>query len=412
MNIVILYGGRSGEHEVSIVSATSILRHLDKEKYNVTLIGISKTGTWYYQDYTQIDKIRNEEDALLEIIQDPQREVMVVPGGGTSGGLRVVGAGNVFANIRVDLAFIALHGTYGEDGTIQGLFDMASIPYTGCGCLSSAISMDKEITKAVWKNAGLPVLPHLCIYVGDVTKTQWNSTKLQELVSPAEKDFGYPLFVKPCSAGSSVGAAKAQDFNQLKDALQEAFKWDYKVLIEPGLNPREIECSVTGSGAIFAPSHVTTMNLSYSVSSADNAIIEIDRVMELPNDVRAYLPGEIVPTHQFYDYDAKYTDPNGARLIIPAEISETQREEIRSMAIRAYKALDCTGLSRVDFFLEKDTNKLYLNEINTMPGFTSISMFPKMCQAAGLEYRQLLDLIIQQGLDRFQERSTLQTSRS
>lgn len=411
MNIAILYGGRSGEHEVSIVSATSILRHLNKEKYNVTLIGISKTGTWYYQDYTQIDKVRSQDDALLEIVQDTQREVVVVPGGGTKGGLRVTGAGN-FANIRVDLAFIALHGTYGEDGTIQGLFDMAAIPYTGCGCLSSAISMDKEITKAVWKNAGLPVLPHLCLHVGDVNQTQWNSSKLQELVAPAEKDFGYPLFVKPCSAGSSVGAAKVSDFNQLKTALQEAFKWDYKVLIEPGLNPREIECSVTGNGANFSPTHATTMNSSYLDSSSDDLKTEIDKVNETPDEVRSYLPGEIAPTHQFYDYDAKYTDPNGAKLIIPAELSQTQREEIRSIAIRAYKALDCTGLSRVDFFLEKESNKLYLNEINTMPGFTSISMFPKMCQAAGLEYHQLLDLIIQQGLNRFQARSSLQTSRS
>lgn len=405
MNIAVIYGGRSGEHEVSIVSATSIVRHLDKEKYQLTLIGISKEGRWFYQDHTQIDNVRSQEDALLEIQQDGHREVMIVPGGGCTHGLRVAGAGNVFVNIRIDAAFIVLHGTYGEDGTIQGLLDMAAIPYTGCGCLSSAVSMDKEMTKTVWRNAGLPVLPHLCLHCGDVLATDWNQEKLKELVAPAEQDFGYPLFVKPCSAGSSVGATKAQDFPQLVEALKEAFKWDYKVLIEPGLNPREIECSVTGNGANFSPNSAAQHQATapgWDSSQAEEADV---------NQVRAYLPGEIAPTHQFYDYDAKYTDPNGARLMIPAELTDQQREEIRSIAVRAYKALDCTGLSRVDFFMEKDTGRLYLNEINTMPGFTSISMFPKMCQAAGLEYGPLLDLIIQQGLDRFQQRSALQTSR-
>lgn len=405
MNIAVIYGGRSGEHEVSIVSATSIVRHLDKEKYQLTLIGISKEGRWFYQDHTQIDNVRSQEDALLEIQQDGHREVMIVPGGGCTHGLRVAGAGNIFVNVRIDLAFIVLHGTYGEDGTIQGLLDMAAIPYTGCGCLSSAVSMDKEMTKAVWRNAGLPVLPHQCLHCGDVLATDWNQEKLKALVAPAEQDFGYPLFVKPCSTGSSVGATKAQDFQQLAEALKEAFQWDYKVLIEPGLNPREIECSVTGNGANFSPNS-TAQNQS-PLPGRDASRTEETNV----NQVRAYLPGEIVPTHQFYDYDAKYTDPNGARLMIPADLSQQQREEIRSIAVRAYKALDCTGLSRVDFFMEKDTGRLYLNEINTMPGFTSISMFPKMCQAAGLEYSPLLDLIIQQGLDRFQQRSALQTSR-
>ncbi len=404
MNIAVIYGGRSGEHEVSIVSATSIVRHLDRAKYQITLIGISKEGRWFYQDHTQIDKVREEEDALLEIVQDAQREVMVIPGGGCAGGLRVAGAGGAFVHIRIELAFIVLHGTYGEDGTIQGLFDMAGIPYTGCGCLSSAISMDKELTKAIWRNAGLPVLPHLCLHCGDVEQTGWDAAGLQQLVAPAERDFGYPLFVKPCSAGSSVGAAKVANFQQLVEALKEAFKWDYKVLIEPGLNPREIECSVTGNGANFSPRAAQDES---PAPGWDGQAAQAD-----VDTVRSYLPGEIAPTHQFYDYDAKYTDPNGARLIIPAELTDQQREEIRSMAIRAYKSLDCTGLSRVDFFLERDTGKLYLNEINTMPGFTSISMFPKMCQAAGLDYSQLLDLIIQQGLDRFQQRSALQTSRS
>lgn len=410
MNIAVIYGGRSGEHEVSIVSATSIVRHLDKEKYNIILIGISKEGRWFYQDHTQITHIREQEEALLEIQQDGYREVMIVPGGGCANGIRVVGAGNIFINLRVDAAFLVLHGTYGEDGTIQGLFDMASIPYTGCGCISSGVAMDKEITKALWHNAGLPVLPHLCLHSGDVAQTEWDSEKLHKLVASAEQDFGYPLFVKPCSAGSSVGAAKAGDFEQLKEALQEAFKWDYKVLVEPGLNPREIECSVTGNGADF--SALTSVDGASAVPSAGELKAELQQPELDVNQVRSYIPGEIAPTHQFYDYDAKYKDPDGAHLIIPAELDLELQGKIRSMAMQAYKALDCTGLSRVDFFLDKDSGKLYLNEINTMPGFTSISMFPKMCQAAGLEYSQLLDVIIQQGLDRHQQRNSLQTSRS
>ena len=207
-----------------------------------------------------------------------------------------------------------------------------------------------------------------------------------------------------------MGAAKANDFAQLQEALQEAFKWDYKVLVEPGLNPREIECSVTGNGADF--SALVPDEEAHEVRSLEQLKAELQHPELDVNKVRSYLPGEIAPTHQFYDYDAKYTDPDGARLIIPAELSQELQDTIRSMAMKAYKALDCTGLSRVDFFLDKDSGKLYLNEINTMPGFTSISMFPKMCQAAGLEYSQLLDVIIQQGLDRFQQRNSLQTSRS
>lgn len=410
MNIAVIYGGRSGEHEVSIVSATSIVRHLDKEKYNITLIGISKEGRWFYQDHTQIERVRTGNSELLEIHQDAQREVMIVPGGGCTNGIRVAGTGNIFVNIRIDAAFLVLHGTYGEDGTIQGLLDMASIPYTGCGCISSGVSMDKEITKALWHNAGLPVLPHLCLHSGDMAKTEWDSEKLHKLVASAEKNFGYPLFVKPCSAGSSVGAAKAHDFEQLKKALQEAFKWDYKVLIEPALNPREIECSVTGNGADF--SAIISTDDDTTAPSLEELKAELQQPELDVNQVRSYLPGEIAPTHQFYDYDAKYNDPDGARLIIPAEINQELQATIRSMAMQAYKALDCTGLSRVDFFLDKDSGKLYLNEINTMPGFTSISMFPKMCQAAGLEYSQLLDVIIQQGIDRYQQRNSLQTSRS
>ena len=373
MNIAIIYGGKSGEHEVSIISASSIVRHLDSKKYTIYLIGITKDGRWFFQDSSQINEIQSNPEAVLTIEEIPSQAVSVIPGGGTRGGISLSRG-----IIAIDMVFLVLHGTYGEDGTIQGLFDMVGIPYTGCGTLSSAIAMDKEKTKQIWKDVGLPVLPHLCLYKG----SDINSLENKKIIEKAEQTFKYPLFIKPCSAGSSCGATKVSNAMELQIALKEAFEWDYKVLIEPAINAREIECSVTG-------------NTGGSSTT-----------------IQAYTPGEIKPSHEFYDYDAKYTDPNGASLSIPAEITEQQQAILKQTAIMAYKALDCTGLSRVDFFLEKNTGNLYLNEINTMPGFTSISMFPKMCQAGGLSYMELLDLLIYQGKQRFEDRKMLQTSRN
>lgn len=370
MNVAVIYGGKSGEHEVSVISATSIVRNLSQDKYTVLLIGITKDGRWFFQNPSQVKEVCENPDALLKIEENKESTISLVPGGGTKGGIATARG-----SIAIDMAFIVLHGTYGEDGTIQGLFDMLAIPYTGCGTMSSSLAMDKEKTKIVWKSHNLPVLPHVCLYKNEMKK---NTEHYQNLLKEAEENFGYPLFVKPCSAGSSCGATKAATAKELKKALEEAFLWDNKILVEPALNVREIECSVTGNGE---------------------------------KDIQAYIPGEITPSHEFYDYDAKYLDPQGATLTIPADISSDQREKIRTLAVEAYKALDCSGLSRVDFFVDKNSGELYLNEVNTMPGFTSISMFPKMCEAGGLKYADLLDLLIGLGLKRFEDKNSLQTSR-
>ncbi|MBQ7752730.1 MAG: D-alanine--D-alanine ligase [Treponema sp.] len=375
MNICVIYGGRSGEHEISLISAASIVRNISKEN-NVILIGIAKDGKWYLQDKAEYERVLKESDSPLKITEDASKLVSVLPGAGSSS-FSVAGKA-----LEIDVVFPGLHGTYGEDGTIQGLFEMADIPYVGCTHISSAITMDKEKTKMLWQSAGLPVVPYVCMK----RHVMLNSNVYDQFIEATEKELGYPMFVKPCCAGSSNGASKANNRRELSFAIMEAFLWDDKILIEKSISAREVECSVTGNSVTF-PAESDT------------------------EEVVAYLPGEIKPTHTFYDFDAKYNDKNGAALVIPAEISEEGIEKIRKTACAAYRVLDCTGLSRVDFFISKDTNEVFLNEINTMPGFTSISMFPKMCDAAGLKYPQLIELLIDEAIARYKAKKELQTSR-
>jgi D-alanine-D-alanine ligase len=243
--------------------------------------------------------------------------------------------------------------------------------------------MDKEKTKMIWQSVGLPVVPYVCMK----RFVMMDSVLYDAFIEETEKELGYPMFVKPCCAGSSNGASKANNKKELGFAIMEAFQWDDKVLIEKSINDaREIECSVTGNSITGLPESET-------------------------EDVIAYIPGEIAPSHDFYDFDAKYNDPDGAQLLIPAELSENDLEKIRKTAMAAYKTLDATGLSRVDFFIDKDTNAVYLNEINTMPGFTPISMFPKMCDAAGLDFTNLINLLVEQALEKYKSKQKLQTSR-
>ncbi len=376
MNICVIYGGKSGEHEISLISASSIVRNIKKEN-NVILIAITKSGKWYLQPESEYERICKDSSATLKITEDEKSAVSIIPGNGK----------NAFAvcgkPLEIDVVFPALHGTYGEDGTIQGLFDMADIPYVGCTTLASAVTMDKEKTKMIWQSAGLPVVPYVCMK----RFVMLDSVLYDSFIEETEKELGgYPLFVKPCCAGSSNGAGKANNRRELSYQLMQAFQWDDKVLIEKAINAREVECSVTGNSVTFAPES------------------EVE-------DVVAYIPGEIVPTHTFYDFDAKYNDPDGARLQIPANLSENDLEKIRKTACAAYKTLDASGLSRVDFFIDKDSGQVYLNEINTMPGFTSISMFPKMCDAAGLNYPELIDLLISEALEKYKSKKTLITSR-
>lgn len=375
MNIAVIYGGRSGEHEISLISAAAITRAIKKEN-KVILIGITKDGRWFLQPDSEYERICKDASAALTITKDESKLVSVIPGAKknafTAGG----------SALQIDVVFPALHGTYGEDGTIQGLFEMADIPYVGCTHLSSAITMDKEKTKMIWQSVGLPVVPYVCIKRSVVL----DSLVYDEVIKETENELGYPMFVKPCCAGSSNGASKATNRKELNFAIMEAFNWDDKILVEKSINAREIECSVTGNSVTFP---------------ADSDI----------EDVTAYIPGEIAPSHTFYDFDAKYNDPDGAKLLIPAELSENDLEKIRKTACAAYKVLDATGLSRVDFFIDRDTKAVYLNEINTMPGFTTISMFPKMCEAAGLKFPELVDLLISEALARYEAKSKLSTSR-
>jgi D-alanine-D-alanine ligase len=377
MNIVIFYGGKSGEHEVSLRSAAAVARNIDSTKYTISLVGITKDGKWYLQSESELERIKKDSESGFAIEEDASMAVSVIPGGGVEGAFFAAGR-----TIRCDVAFPVLHGTYGEDGTIQGLFDMAGVPYVGCATMSSAITMDKEKTKAIWRQAGLPVVPYICLERSDLA----NQAQLEEILSKAAETLKYPLFVKPCCAGSSDGASKASNRAELDEALRDAFLWDDKVLIEKAISAREIECSVTGNSVT-----------ADGKSSASN--------------IRAYIPGEIAPSHTFYDYDAKYNDPDGANLLIPAAVEQDVLENVREIAMKAYMAVDASGLSRVDFFLDRENGSLYLNEINTMPGFTKISMFPKLCQAAGTSYPELLDILIDEALERAKYKNALKTSR-
>ena len=373
MNIAILYGGKSSEHEVSLRSATAVVQNIDTEKHNVLLIGITKEGRWFLQSSNELNRVKSNKNEMLSIKENADMVVSVIPGGGTDGGLITVGSSFGAKNLPVDVVFPVLHGAFGEDGTIQGLFEMANIPYVGGGVMASAVSMDKEKTKQIWLHASLPVVPFVCVRRYEYE----NEETFQAIIKNVERDFTYPVFVKPCCTGSSVGAAKAENRKELIKNAKNAFLWDDKILIEPFISAREIECSVTGNA-----------------------------------ELTAYTPGEIVSSHGFYDYDAKYNDPNGAQLLIPADLDDAQFRTVRELAKKAYCALDLTGLARVDFFLDKKTDKFYLNEVNTIPGFTSISMFAKMCEASGLHYPDLIEKLLALAIERSKSRASLKTSRT
>lgn len=376
MNIAILFGGKSGEHEVSLISASSVVRNIDSKKFKIVPIGISKRGVWFLQSDEELERVRSDEKNSFNIIEDEKNLVSVIPGRGKNS---FCASGKP---LEIDAVFPCVHGTNCEDGILQGLLEAANIPYVGCSVAASALTMDKERTKQVWQNAGLPVVPYVCVRRADLN----DGAACKKIIDGAISQFGFPLFVKPCNAGSSVGAAKASNAQELSAALDNAFLWDNKVLIEKSIDAREIECSVTG-----------------------NATIQNEK--NQCGKVAAYIPGEILPNHDFYDYDAKYTDPDGAVLKIPAMLENAQIEKVRALAQEAYKILDCSGLSRVDFFIDKNSGELFLNEINTIPGFTSISMFSKMCEAGGLNYGQLITLLIEEALEVFEQKKSLLTSR-
>jgi len=376
--IAILYGGKSGEHEVSLISAASIVRHLDARKYKLLLIGITKSGEWLLQDTASSKKARKFTAGAGKGVEEPAdapamdslppilsgSRVFVAPGTGL---FAEKGDGGV-ERLGCDIVFPVLHGTFGEDGTVQGLLECAGLPYVGAGVLGSAIGMDKQIAKELWLREGLPVVNSITVRATDRT----NPSFMANLTRKIEARFGWPCFVKPACSGSSVGTSKASDIVALSSALDRAFAYDEKVLVEQFISAREIECAVLGN--------------------------------EAP---KAFAPGEIVPAHEFYDYDAKYKDPNGASLRVPAQLPQQQAEAIQALAVRAYRTCGLSGMARVDFFIDKRTGDVLLNEVNTIPGFTAISMYPRMCEAGGLSYPELLDTLLSLAVERFQRRASL-----
>jgi D-alanine-D-alanine ligase len=394
IRVGILFGGRSGEHEISLLSAASVFNAIDKNKYEVVPIGITKEGRWVTAaDAERLLQGKVEDHKHLRA-GDPEAtpgaavlakgEAVVVPPEPQKHGSLTPFETDASAHaltrratdraIDVDVIFPVLHGTFGEDGTIQGLLELADLPYVGAGVLGSAAGMDKDIMKALFRAAGLPIVKHVTLL-----RSEWE-TKAKKVEKFVESKLKYPVFVKPANLGSSVGISKAHDRKELGPAIEEAAKFDRKIVIEQGVGgrkqkAREIECSVLGN---------------------DNA--------------EASLPGEIVPSTEFYDYNAKYLD-EGSKLIIPAKLSKGETKQVQRLAIAAFKAVDCSGLARVDFLMEPKSRKIYLNEINTMPGFTAISMYPKLWAASGVSYSDLIGRLIQLGLDRHEEKKKNQYSR-
>ena len=394
VRVGVLFGGRSGEHEVSLLSAASVVNAIDKEKYEVVPIGITKDGRWLTaaaaeallqgKPHDESKHLRaGDPDATPGAAVLASGEAVVVPPEPVHPASRTLTPFQSDATalrraadraINVDVIFPVLHGTFGEDGTIQGLLELADIPYVGAGVLGSAAGMDKDIMKSLFRAAGLPIVKHVTILRSD-----WDADpkKTEKII---DRTLKYPVFVKPANLGSSVGISKARTKKELGPAIYEAAKFDRKIVIEQGVGgakqkAREIECSVLGN----------------------------DRP-------QASVPGEIVPIKEFYDYAAKYLD-EGSELIIPAKLTKPETKKVQELAMRAFQAVDCAGLARVDFLMDPKTRKLFVNEINTMPGFTAISMYPKLWAATGLSYSDLIDRLIQLGVERHQDKKKNQYSR-
>jgi D-alanine-D-alanine ligase len=351
----LVFGGRSGEHEVSLTSAASVISALDPEEFEITAIGITKAG-----------KIANAEEMRTMLPAPLLSRVFLRPAlEANSSELRVT-SGHPAEPQDMQKApkifFPLLHGPYGEDGTIQGLFEMAGLPYIGCGVLASAVGMDKDVMKRIFSQAGLPVVPFRTVLTRDLEKD------MESLKDSAVREFGYPLFSKPANLGSSVGICKIHEEKEFAEAVRYSAQFDRKILIEKGIDGRELECAILGN-----------------------------------DDPQASVVGEVISAHEFYDYEAKYVNPE-SRVEIPAQIPDEKAAEIRELAARAFRSIDGSGLARVDFFLERKTGRVLISEINTMPGFTPISMYTKLWSASGVSYEELVHRLVKLGEERFQER--------
>jgi D-alanine-D-alanine ligase len=351
LRVGVLFGGRSGEHEVSLASAASIIRGLDPQKYEAVPIGITKEGHWLIGEGAQ--------KMLPEVLRTGQRVVMsadptesaLMPIDGSARGQ------------KLDVIFPVIHGTFGEDGTMQGLLELAGLPFVGAGVLGSAIGMDKDVAKKLMQVAGIPVVPWIAVQRAD-----WERDP-KAIRRAIEKKFKYPVFAKPATLGSSVGMTKVHSRAELGPALDLAAEFAMKIMVERAVSAREIEVSVLGN-----------------------------------HDPRASIPGEIVPHREFYDYAAKYLE-EGTQLLIPAKLKKSEVKTVQAMAVTAFRALELSGMARVDFFIEKRGGKIFLNEVNTIPGFTSISMYPKLWEANGIPFRELISKLIDLALEQHQEKA-------
>jgi D-alanine-D-alanine ligase len=347
LRIGVLFGGRSGEHEVSLASAASVIRALDPEKYEAVPIGISKDGRWLVGT--------GSLKMLAEVLRSGNR--VVLPPDPSAASLVPLGSGAGQPSVSVDVVFPVLHGTFGEDGTVQGLLELAGLPYVGAGVLASAVGMDKDVQKRLFEEAGLPIVPFLA-----VRRSEWEHERTKVLKA-IKKKFRFPIFVKPATLGSSVGMTRVKDPHEISAAMDLAAEFALKIIVERGVTGREIEVSVLGN-----------------------------------DELSASIPGEIVPHREYYDYRAKYLE-QGTQLLIPAKLSKKQVGVFQDYAVRAFRAIDGTGMARCDFFLEKRSGKVFVNELNTIPGFTSISMYPKLWEASGLPYSKLIDRLIELAIE-------------
>lgn len=376
IRVGILFGGRSAEHEISLLSAKNIIESIDREKYEPVLIGIGKEGKWYLEGQSEF--LLNANNPKLIALNKSQTSVALTPWK---------------EERNLDVIFPVLHGPYGEDGTVQGLLKLAGVPFVGASVIGSAVGMDKDVMKRLLRNAGIlvakflvinkprvilvsnPAKPEGASRISKRAKRSWTSQDDGKLTfKNVKKQLGLPFFVKPANLGSSVGISKVKSEKEFANAVKAAFLYDRKILIEQYIEGREIECSVLGN---------------------ENPIVS--------------LPGEVIPSHEFYSYEAKYIDENGAKLMIPAKLADAVIKQVQDLAISAFKTLCCEGMARVDFFLAK-TGKVYVNEINTIPGFTKISMYPKLWEASGIPYTDLIDRLIQLAIERFEREKSLKTS--
>lgn len=365
IRVGVIFGGRSGEHEVSLMSARSVMSAMDAQRFEIVPIGISKEGRWIAGTDPMRALAQGSDAEPAALLGDPSRHALMKIECASDDELTLSRVA------ELDVIMPILHGPYGEDGTIQGLFELAGLAYVGAGVVGSAVAMDKVVFKKVMEAEQIPVLPYRL-----VLRSEWERDPAG-VAAEIEASFRYPVFTKPANLGSSVGISKCHQGNELEQGLREAARYDRRLIVEQGIEAREIECSVLGN---------------------DEPI--------------ASVAGEIVPSREFYSYQAKYLDmgEEGSELVIPAPIAATVQDQVREWAVRAYKAIDCAGMARVDFLLEKGTDRLYMNELNTIPGFTAISMYPKLWEASGVSYSELIERLITLAMERYADKQRNRTN--